>query len=331
MKEVKIRIIPAIGLFFCIQIFFIWLSANFYPNNSIGYGILGGILTSFCLYYSVKGMQDTEDFTNSIPENLRLGTAPTFSLAVIAFISFIIFTSFLTSMYSDNKENELKQFGKITTGEVLDGFSETGTHVVGSYKVTVEYSVNGETITGFTTVSPTEFQNCYIGKEVKLIYSTKNPNLIDIIGDDSKVETYTKIKNRTILISDLLKIMDLNKDQTEAYLNSISYPWNYESDKKGWINTEKLLYLLKPSDKSVSYLTTTFNPEELNDEIDKLKFIRLDTISNSKKSPGEKIKLRMLSAEGLYKNDSYALLIKSTMIGTNGQMGMVIQLEKIKQ
>lgn len=331
MKEIKIRMIPAMGVYFCIQIFFIWLSTNFYPNNSLGYGILGGILTSFCLYYSVKGMQDTEDFTNSIPEKLQLGTAPTFTLAIIAFISFIIFTSFLTSMYSNIKENELKQFGKITTGEVLEGFSQTGRNVISTYKVTVEFSVNGETITGFTTVSPTEYQNCFVGKEVKLIYSTKNPNLIDIIGDDSKVETYTKIKNRPILISDLLKIIDLNKDQTEAYLNSISYPWNYESDKKGWINNEKLLYLLKPSDKSVSYLTTNFNPEELNDEIDKLKFQKLDTISNSKNSPGEKLKLRMLSAEGLYKNDSYALMIKSTMIGSNGQMGMVIQLEKIKQ
>lgn len=331
MKEIKIRMIPAMGVYFCIQIFFIWLSTNFYPNNSLGYGILGGILTSFCLYYSVKGMQDTEDFTNSIPEKLQFGTAPTFTLAIIAFISFIIFTSFLTSMYSNIKENELKQFGKITTGEVLEGFSQTGRNVISTYKVTVEFSVNGETITGFTTVSPTEYQNCFVGKEVKLIYSTKNPNLIDIIGDDSKVETYTKIKNRAILISDLQKIIDLNKDQTEAYLNSISYPWNYESDKKGWINNEKLLYLLKPSDKSVSYLTTNFNPEELNDEIDKLKFQKLDTISNSKNSPGEKLKLRMLSAEGLYKNDSYALMIKSTMIGSNGQMGMVIQLEKIKQ
>ena len=143
--------------------------------------------------------------------------------------------------------------------------------------------------------------------------------------------SYIKIKNRSVLISDLQKIIDLDKDQTEAYLNSISYPWNYDADKKGWINNEKLLYLIKSSDKSVSYLTSTFNPEELNDEIDKLNFQKLDTISNSKKSPGEKLKLRMLSAEGIYKNDTYALVIKSTIIGTNGQMGMVIQLEKIKE
>ncbi|WP_396168970.1 hypothetical protein [Flavobacterium sp.] len=331
MKEVKIRLIPAMGLYFCIQIFFIWLSANFYTSNSLGYGILGGILTSFCLFFSVKGIQDTEDFTNSIPEKLRFGTAPTFSLAVIAFISFIIFTSLLTSMYSNIKENELKQFGKITTGEVTEGFSQTGRNVISTFKVTVEYSLKGETIRAFTTVTPSEYQNCYIGKEVKLIYSTKNPNLIDIIGDDAKVETYVKIKNRTILISDLLKIMDLNNDLTEAYLNSISYPWNYDLDKKGWSNNEKNLYLIKPSEESVSYLTTTFNPEELNDEIDKLKFEKLDTISNSNKSPGEKIKLRMLSAVGLYRNNKYALMIKSTFIGTSGQIAMVIQLEKIKE
>lgn len=330
MNEVKIRIIPAIGLFICFEIFFVWLSTNFYPTNSIGYGIFGGIVTAFCLYFFIKGMQDTEDFSNSIPEKIRLSSTPTSTLAVITFISFVIITSFLTSMYSNIKENELKQFGKITTGEVIDGFSLTGTRVVGSYKVTVEYSVDGETITAYTTVTPTEFQNCYIGKEVNLIYSTKNHNLIDIIGDDSKVETYINIKNRAVLISDLQKIIDLDSNKTEAYLNSISYSWNYNSEKKGWSNNEKNLYIIKSTENSVSYFTTTYNPMDLNDEINKLKFQKLDTISNSKMSTGEKIKSQMITANGLYSNENYALAIRSTLIGTSGQIGMIIHLEKIK-
>jgi hypothetical protein len=39
----------------------------------------------------------------------------------------------------------------------------------------------------------------------------------------------------------------------------------------------------------------------------------------------------MLSAVGLYRNNKYALMIKSTFIGTSGQIAMVIQLEKIKE
>jgi hypothetical protein len=331
MNEVKIRIIPAIGLFICFEIFFVWLSTNFYPTNSIGYGIFGGVVTAFCLYFFIKGIQDTEDFTISIPEKLRLSASPNSILAVITFISFMIITSFLTSMYSNIKENELKQFGKITTGEVTDGFSLTGTRVVGSYKVTVEYSVDGETITAYTTVTPTEFQNCYIGKEVNLIYSTKNHNLIDIIGDDTKVETYIKIKNRAVSISDLQKIIDLDNYKTEDYLNSISYSWNYYSEKKGWSNNEKNLYLIKSTENSVSYFTTTYNPMELDDEIKKLKFQKLNSIPNSKKSPGEKIKSQLMPSNGFYTNENYALAIRSTLIGTSGQLGMIIHLEKIKE
>lgn len=326
MNEVKIRFIPIIGLFFCFNIFFIWMSYHFYPDNAIGYGLFGALCTSFCLYFSIKGIQDNEDFTNSIPVKLKFGSAPPFILAIITFICFIIITTYLTILYSNIKENELKQFGKITTGEVTEGYSLTDQHNFGSYNVTVEYQVNGETITAFTKVSPTEFRNCYVGKQVNLIYSTKNQNLIDIIGDDYKVKTYININNREILVKDLISIINLDEKQTLSYLNSVNYPWNYDSYKKTWINSEKNLLVVKNEKNSVSYLATTYNPMNINEELKRLKFIKIDTVNSKKLSAGEKIKQSMLINEGIYTNENYDIVIKSPFV--NGTIALVINVQK---
>lgn len=326
MNEVKIRFIPIVGLFFCYNIFFIWMSHNFYPENSFGYALFGSLCTSFCLYFSIKGIQDTEDFTNSIPEKLKFGTAPTFTLAIITFICFIIITTNLTILYSNIKENELKQFGKITTGEITEGYSLTSENSPGSYNVTVEYRINGETITAFTKVSPTEFRNCYVGKEVNLIYSTKNQNLIDVIGDDEKVKTYTNIKNREILIQDLISMIDLDENHTLSFLNSVNYSWKYDVYKKTWVNAEKNLLIIKNEKNSVSYLAATYSPMEINEELKQLKFNKIEVGIPKNLSAGEKIKQSMLINEGIYMNDNYTIILKNPVV--NGAIALVINIQK---
>jgi hypothetical protein len=328
MNKIKIRIIPIIGLFFCFTIFFSWMSHDFYPNNSLGYGFIAALCTTFCLYFTIKGIQDNEDFTDSIPEKLKFNTAPTFTLALITFISFIIIVISLTSLYSNIKENELKQFGKITTAEITNGYSLTNKNSVGTYNVTVEYYKNGtDKIEAYTRVSPTEFNNCYLGKQVRIIYSTKNNALIDILGDDSKVQTYTKIKNREILITDLISLIDLDENQTLASLNAISYPWEYNQYKKAWSNNEKNLVVAKNDNTTISYLTTSYNPMEINDELKKLKFDKIVTNSDSKSNQGSEFRQSMFIQEGMYINEKFRLVLKNTIIG-NGVIALIITIDK---
>jgi hypothetical protein len=328
MYEIKIRIIPIFGLFFCFIIFFSWMSENFYPNNALGYGLIGAFSTSFCLYFTIKGMQDNEDFTNSIPEKFKFNLAPIFTLALISFISFIIITISLTSLYSNIKENELKQFGKITTAEVTNGYSLTNKNSIGTYNVTVEYYKNGiDKIVAYTRVSPTEYNNCYIGKQVRIIYSTKNNTLIDILGDDSKVQTYTKIKNREIHIADLISMIDLDEIQTLKTLNTISYPWEYNQYKKAWTNNEKNLIVVKDNKTTISYLSTSYHPMEINEELQILKFDKIDSNTDSKVNPVSEIRKSMFINEGLYVNKNYKLVLKNTIIG-NGVIALIITIDK---
>lgn len=327
MNEIKIRIIPAIGLFFCISCCFFWLSKNFYPENYIGYGFVGALLCAITFYYTAKGIQDTEDFTNSIPKKFNLGTHPLFNVLIISIIFFVFCWIYLSTMYANIKENELKAFGKMTTAEVTDGYSLTGGNAPGTYKVTVEYFNNNERITAYTNVSPTEFQNCYLGKTVNIVYSTKNSGLIDIIGDDSSVKTYVNISNREVSLDDLIKIIDLNDAETLNYLNTISYPWKYDTYQKGWSNEDKKSYIVKKEKNTVSFLNSNLSPSDFHDQLDKLNFKQIDS-SSSKMSKSEKIRSRMFSSEGIYANDNYGIVAKSTLLGNNGQIGTVISVMK---
>lgn len=327
MNEIKIRIIPAIGLFFCISCCFFWLSENFYPENYVGYGFGGALFCAITFYYTAKGIQDTEDFTNSIPKKYNLGTHPLFNVLIMSIIFFVFCWIYLSTMYANIKENELKAFGKMTTAEVTDGYSLTGGNAPGTYKVTVEYFNNIERTTAYTNVSPTEFQNCYLGKTVNIVYSTKNSGLIDIIGDDTSVKTYVNISNREVSLDDLIKIIDLNDAETLKYLNTISYPWKYDSYQKGWTNEDKKSYIRKNKKNTVSFLISNLNSSNFHDQLDKLNFKQLDTTSlNASKS--EKIKRRIFSYEGIYANDKYGIIAKNTPLGNNGQIGTVINVLK---
>ncbi|MEC4005042.1 hypothetical protein OX283_010265 [Flavobacterium sp. SUN052] len=327
MNEIKIRIIPAIGLFFCISCFFFWLSENFYPENYIGYGFVGALLCAITFFYTVKGIQDTEDFTSSIPKKFLLRDYPLFDVLIVSFLFFVFCWIYLSSMYANIKENELKAFGKITTADVIDGYSLTGGNVPGTYKVTVEYFKDSEKITAYTNVSPTEFQNCYLGKTVTIVYSTKNSGLIAVIGDDSSTKTYVNVENKDITVTNLIKIIDLDDAQTLKYLNTISYPWIYNSYQKGWSNEDKKSFLIKNQKNTVSFLNSELNPSDFRDQLDQLKFKEISTKTENL-SEAEKIKQKLFSAEGTYENDNYLIIVKNTLIGNNGQIGMVITILK---
>ena len=326
MTEIKIRIIPAIGLFFCISCFFFWLSENFYPENYIGYGIVGAILCSITFYYTIKGIQDTEDFTNSIPKKFKLRENPLFNVLLISLLFFIFCVIYLSSMYANIKENELKSFGKITTAEVTDGFSLTGGNVPGTYKVTVEYFNETEKIVAYTNVSPTEFQNCYLGKTVSIVYSTKNNSLIDIIGDDSSIKTYVNIENKDISIANLIKIIDLNDSQTLKYLNTISYPWTYNSNEKGWSNEDKKSFIIKHQKSTITFLNPTLNSRDFSNQLNQLKFKKIkDSTSNFKE---EKVNQKMFPIDGTYENNDYAIFVKNTLFSNIQEFGMIITILK---
>ena len=329
-EEIKLRVIPATGLLVAIYCFCIWMSQDFYPENAFGYALFGAIVVAICFYFTVIGMQTGEEFNESIPVKLKYGMMPTALVGLVSFVLFIVVTTYLTILYSNIKEKELKAFGKITTGEIISGYSLTGKNAVGVYDVTVEYKLDdGELIKSYTRVSPQEFSDYYVGKEVNVIYSSKNHKLIDLLTNDDEIKTYIKVDNKEIQIKNLIKLLSLNQSQVGIYLNSISYSWQYNSINKSWENRQKDILVQIESQKSINYITTKISPEKLNSEIDSLKFKRIDLSQSKPLSEREKIITKLISSDGTYEDNKFLLLIKTLPVGGDIQkIATIINVSK---
>ena len=328
-EEIKIRVIPAIGFLFSIYCFFNWLSQDFYPENAFGYALFGSVIIAIGFYFTITGMQSAQEFNDSIPVKLKFGVQTSAFTGLLSFLLFIISTTFLTILYSNIKEKELKAFGKVTTGEIVSGYSLTGTKQIGVYDVTVEYRLDdGELIKAFTRVSPQEFSNYYVGKNVNVIYSTKNHSLIDLLTNDEEIKTYVKVDNKDIEIKNLIKIINLNQSEIGTYLNKISYSWNYVPTEKSWVNREKDILIQIESKNSINYVASNFSPSKINDEIDSLRFKRIDLKQSKNLSDTEKFKIKLMSADGAYENEQFGLIIKTLVLSEQGKLGTIINLFK---
>ena len=328
-QEIKIRVIPAIGFITAIYCFFIWLSQDFYPENAFGYALFGSVLLALCFYYTITGMQTAAEFNESIPQKIKFGMTTSVLAGIASFILLIITTIYLTILYSNIKEKELKTFGKVTTGEIVSGYSLTGGNAPGVYDVTVEYRLDdGELIKAYTRVSPQEFSNYYVGKNVNVIYSSKNHTLIDLLTNDEEVKTYVKVDNKNIKIKHLIALLTIKESEIGEYLNNISYSWQRNAAEKSWINRQKDIYIKLDSENSISYITSTFSVNDINKEKDSLKFKAI-SFSQLKNSPEiEKFKFKLTSADGAYENEKFGLIIKTLVLNEQRKMATIINVFK---
>ena len=110
-------------------------------------------------------------------------------------------------------------------------------------------------------------------------------------------------------------------------MNTISYPWIYNSEQKGWYNEDKKCFLIKIQANTVSFLNSELNSSSIKSQLDQLKFKKIgNEIGNNSKS--EKIIKNFFPLQGTYENDNYLIILKNNIIGNNGQFAMVLTIIK---
>jgi hypothetical protein len=103
-------------------------------------------------------------------------------------------------------------------------------------------------------ISEYEFKNFYKGQKVKLIYSSSNPQNIDLLTNKSDIIKFTDSEERDFTASDLLKLKgNLNQQQISSLLNKVSYGWVFNPNQNGWENKSKNMLFTK-SDSEITFL-----------------------------------------------------------------------------
>jgi hypothetical protein len=158
-----------------------------------------------------------------------------------------------------NEHDQLMKDGIKTKGFITDGLGKAR-YSGGTFDIKVEFKdEKGKWQSVIKSITATEFHSYSKGQQVMVIYSKKDPEIMEILTSNEAVAEYTGVKERDIEIADLNALVTMKKEHIDSFLNTITYSWTKTNDS-AWINERKYQYVrLFPSKKSVIYIS---GPEE---------------------------------------------------------------------
>ena len=240
------------GVIATFMLFYFLIPNSIYNLSPLLFSVVGAALLTFFLIQAIGDFKSFRAFNNPKPEekNLAHKIAPwmVFPGIVMVFVFVINFSS--------NEREELLAHGLKAKGTIIDG-SSMKTRRGGTYEVTVIFKTkDGKEMTVKESVGEDEFKRFYKGQEVELVYSSRNPDMVELLTNSNTIETYSGVKDRDINAKDLMKLVTFSPDSVGEVLNTINYQWTYEKEENTWINERKNLLIKVQPNQTVNYLTS---------------------------------------------------------------------------
>lgn len=150
---------------------------------------------------------------------------------LIPFISFIVFGMLIFNILDSRLNNKIEKDGIFTKATVLNGEEiitkslRRGTSQ--NFNVLLSYK-DSKTNTDYQTridINAEVFNSVYKGQTVEIKYLPQNPSVLKIMAGNDNINKFKNVSNRNINISDIEKLLSLDRDKQAEYLNSISFGW----------------------------------------------------------------------------------------------------------
>ncbi|MGB5981347.1 MAG: hypothetical protein WBG46_04310 [Nonlabens sp.] len=196
----------------------------------------------FRSWQTKKEVQSDEDLRLSDGVDL-LSIVAMISLIPVVIVYFIFSWNF--GRVSDNilKENQVEVIGTIVDGSSFTSKSFDFTDVYVTFTTT-----DGKEMIVAKDISQYDFKNFYKGQLVPMIYSSKNPEVIELFNRDSKLREFKETEERHIRPEDLLHFINLTDEEITKQLKKIAYGWEYNSVQERWENQKRLSALYRAED-----------------------------------------------------------------------------------
>jgi len=269
---------------FCI--FYWFLPLNIYNNFPVLTSIIGSFLVTVLLIQTIGDYRSWQEFNNPEKKDWRFKITPLLLLLGIVLI-FIFWFNFSTK-----EKSELKSYGVVVSGKIIDGNIITvrkGLKKKQVFEVKVKFTTetNQEMIVK-ENLHEKEYIGLKKGQDIKLIYSRRNPKIIDLITNAEAAKDFLHSENRKVTLNDLIYFIE-KPNLTESDLEKICFGWtNYSSQT--WINTQRNISIMKNDSIIYTYIPNNENNKntiliniELNrflEEMKELGFIRLSNELN---------------------------------------------------
>lgn len=116
------------------------------------------------------------------------------------------------------------------------------------------YTKEGKKVVATEQVAKHDLKNLKNGQEVFMIYSSGNPQNVDLLLHDSDLKKFKNSAERPVKLKDLIQFLTTSDTAIGERLNQITYGWKLDEAKKVWVNKAKG-YSFSKSDSAVSLVT----------------------------------------------------------------------------
>jgi hypothetical protein len=239
---------------FTFILFYAWVPVRTYNAAPLLVAALGGVLFTLFIFQALgdfTSIYELVEYNNSQePE-----TDEKRKLSFYAFIPGIIVILVFYMHFGSREEDALKADGVKVAARIIDGYSKKSRRT-STYEVTVFFqTVEGKSMTVKEEVTEDEFQRFHEGKIVEIIYSKKNPAMIELLTDDKAVKSYIGSQERDIKIQDLIMLLSVPELTLGDTLNTICYGWLYSKQEKVWMNERRNIAIYRVDSNTVRCLT----------------------------------------------------------------------------
>lgn len=306
-------------------IFFVFILPNYNIYNSSNfYAAIGTIL--FVIFgmmtFVYKSRTTEESVALEADDKLKIDYGV---LAFVAIIPTIILVFLLIWRYSATEDAILRETQVRTVGTLVSGIS-TSSRSYSSSTVIVEFTtLDGVRMSVKEEVGSGEFRNFYKGQRVNMIYSSKFPEIIELLTNKRDIQDFTDAVERDISPQDLMAILNDELQLSEASLNKISYGWKFNQNAAVWGNESKKQYLNKQRNQ-VIFVTDLQTSYKFTN---KLKAAGFEKKTMTKEEKGfDKFKHQNLENRiggvGIYESDDYLLEVSRQRQNGNTLIAMTM-------
>ena len=292
----KRRIIWAVLAVATFVLFYFLIPNGFYNALPLLISAVGGGLTMVFVVQIFANFKSFDEISNK-----EAGTTIQKLSGIILFVGFIILTIVYHFNFDSKQEAELSQYGIQVKGIIVDGSSTKRRRGGTTYEVTVAFKTKeGKQIRTSEDVTEEEFNALYKGLKVDLIYSSKNPKMIELL-----TSKFTDTEVRDITTSDLLGLMDKTNKEVGETLNAIKYGWNYSKKDSLWSHDRAGLVVMQIKNQEVRYLENHAKYDVFKESLLKKGFSEVGDKEDKRKwfeSP-EYIAYSEMTMNGMYLND----------------------------
>ena len=296
------------GVIVTFVLFYFLIPNSIYNLSPVIVSMIGAALLTFFLIQTIGDFKSYREFNKPEPDEKTLAH----TIAPWMVLPGIVMVFIFAMHFSSDEKAELKAHGQKVMGRIIDGNS-LKTRRGGTYTVTVMFkTLDGKQMTVKEGVGKDEFKSFYKGQEVELVYSSKDPTMVELLTNSSTIETYSGVKDRDINAKDLMKLVTFSPDSVGPILNKINYQWTYEQEDGAWVNQRKNLLIKVQPNQMVNYLTfgdafNTFPMELKRQEFEEIP------------STDEKVKL--------YENEDFLASVE-TQIMESRKLATIITMHK---